>query len=274
MELLEGKTVAENIKSSFIERIEKIKKEKNKVPHLAVLTIKGDEASNVYIKQIEKNCSKYEIDFTLSVSNSEEEFMKNFKRIKDDKSITGIMFGEPLPKRCKELINEIPPEKDVEGVGEKNMGKLFIGESPTIIPCTSRAVVETLDYYNIDLKGKKVAIVGRSSIVGKPLIPQLLKKDATITICHSKTQDLGEELKRSDVIIMAIGKAKFLKKEMIKKGAILIDVGINVIDGKVVGDIDFEDVNKKAKAITPVPGGIGTVTNTLLIDNIIKSMEI
>lgn len=273
MKLLEGKKVADNIKSTFITRIEKLKKEKNKIPHLAVLAIEGDDASNVYIKKIEKNCKMYGIDFTLLISKSEKEFIENFNMIKENKDITGIMFGEPLPQSCKKLINEIPPEKDVEGVSQINMGKLLIGEDASLIPCTSKAVVEVLDYYNIDLKGKKVTIVGRSNIVGKPLIPQLLKRDATVTICHSKTKDLEEELKRSDVIVMAIGRAKFLKKEMIKNGAILIDVGINVAGEKIVGDIDFEDVKDIAGAITPVPGGIGIVTNAILVDNIIKSME-
>lgn len=273
MKLLEGKKVADNIKSTFITRIERLEKEKNKRPHLAVLAIEGDDASNVYIKKIEKNCQMYGIGFTLLISKSEEEFIENFNMIKENKDITGIMFGEPLPQSCKKLMNEILPEKDVEGVSQINMGRLLIGENARLIPCTSKAVVEVLDYYNIDLKGKKVAIVGRSNIVGKPLIPQLLKRDATVTICHSKTKNLEEELKRSDVIVMAIGRANFLKKEMIKNGAILIDVGINVAEGKIVGDIDFEDVKDIAGAITPVPGGIGIVTNAILIDNVIKSME-
>ena len=150
------------------------------------------------------------------------------------------------------------------------MGKLFIGKKDALIPCTSRAVMETLDYYNIDLAGKKVVVVGRSNIVGKPLIPQLLQKNATVTICHSKTENLREHTSTADIIIMAIGKPRFLKKDDIKEGAILIDVGINFENGKIVGDVDFEDIKNKAQACTPVPGGIGTITNAVLIDNIIK----
>ena len=153
------------------------------------------------------------------------------------------------------------------------MGKLFLGNTNINIPCTSKAVIEILDYYKIDLTGKNVVIVGRSNIVGKPLIPQFLNKNATITVCHSKTKNIDEILKNADIIVMAIGKAKFLKKNMIKENAILIDVGINFEDGKMVGDIDFEDVKEKAYAVTPVPGGIGAVTNSLLIDNIIKSVK-
>ena len=270
--LLEGKPVAENIKKDFEEKIENLK-QKNKIPYIAVLGIAGDEASLTYIKRIEKNCTKYGIKFLLKLASSEEEFIKNFNEIKENKEITGIMFQEPLPKKISNLINEIPPEKDIEGVSINNMGKLFLGNTNINIPCTSKAVIEILDYYKIDLTGKNVVIVGRSNIVGKPLIPQFLNKNATVTVCHSKTKKIDEILKNADIIVMAIGKAKFLKKNMIKENAILIDVGINFEDGKMVGDIDFEDVKDKAYAITPVPGGIGVVTNSLLIDNIIKSVK-
>lgn len=267
--LLEGKSVAESIKTSFKSRIERLEKK----PNIAVLGLKGDEASLTYIKKIEKNCEKYEIGFTLKLAEDEEEFIENFNEIKQNDNFTGIMFQQPLPKKLFNLINEIPPEKDIEGISNLNMGRLLVGEKDVNIPCTSKAVIEILDYYNIDLSGKNVTIVGRSNIVGKPLIPQLLNKNATVTICHSKTQNIEEILKKSDAIIMAIGKAKFLKKEMIKENAIIVDVGINFEDGKMVGDVDFLDIENKAYAVTPVPGGVGVVTNCLLIDNIIKSVE-
>lgn len=249
MKQLEGKSVAENITKDFEERINQLSKK----PHLAVLGIGGDSASEVYINRIRKNCGKYGVDFTLKLAKTKEEFIKNFNEIKDNENITGIMFQQPLPSELSELINEIPPEKDVEGVGINNAGKLFLGKKDTLVPCTSRAVIETLDYYNIDLTGKKVVVVGRSNIVGKPLIPQLLAKNATITVCHSRTRNLAEETRNADVVIMAIGRANFLTKEYIKVGAILIDVGINFENGKIVGDIDFEDVKEKASMCTPVP---------------------
>lgn len=267
--LLEGKSVAENIKKNFNKRVGNL----NQKPHIAVLGIEGDSASLTYIKRIEKNCNNYGIEFTLKLASNEEEFKRNFEKIKNDDDVTGIMFQQPLPKEISKLINEIPAEKDVEGVSNLNMGRLFVGEKDVNIPCTSKAVIETLDFYNIDITGKKVTVVGRSNIVGKPLIPQLLNKNATVTICHSKTKNMDEILRNSDVIIMAIGKAKFLKKEMIKENAIILDVGINFENGKMVGDVDFEDVKDKAYAVTPVPGGIGVVTNSLLIDNIINSVE-
>ena len=269
MQILDGKLVAANINKEIEERL---KSQKTK-PNIAILGIKGDEASNTYIKRIEKNCQKFGIGFNLFLAETEEQFKANFEKIKDDEKITGIMFQQPLSKELSNLINEIPSNKDIEGLSNANVGKLFIGEKDAIAPCTSRAVMEALDYYNINLAGKKVVVVGRSNIVGKPLIPQLLQKNATVTICHSKTQNLKEETRNADVVIMAIGKVKFLKKEDIKDGAILIDVGINFVDGKIVGDIDFEDIKEKASMCTPVPGGIGTITNAVLIRNIIESGE-
>lgn len=269
MQILDGKKVAENIKSTFEDRLKNLPIK----PKLAVLGIKGNNASETYVNRIKQNCEKYGIGFNLFLAETEEEFKNNFENVKANESITGVMFQEPLSKELSNLINEIPPEKDVEGVSIKNKGKLFIGLEDAIAPCTSQAVIEVLDYYGIDLEGKNVVVVGRSNIVGKPLALQLLEKNATVTICHSKTKNLSEETRRADVVIMAIGKAKFLKKEDIKKGAVLIDVGINFENGKIVGDIDFEDVNKKAGACSPVPGGIGTVTNAVLIDNIIKVFE-
>ena len=271
--LLEGKSVANNIKKDFKLRIEKLKNEKNIYPYIAVLGIVGDEASLTYVKRIEKNCNEYGIKLLLKLAKNEEEFIANFENVKKNNEITGIMFQQPLSNHLFKLINEIPAKKDIEGIGDINMGKLFLGKKDTNIPCTRRAVIETLDFYNIDLAGKNVTIVGRSNIVGKPLIPQILNKNATVTVCHSKTKNIDEILRKSDVIIMAIGKARFLKKEMIKKDTVIIDVGINFENGKMVGDVDFEDIKEKAYAITPVPGGIGVVTNSLLIDNIIKSCE-
>ena len=266
MQILDGKIVAESINKEIEQKL----KNEDKKPNIAILGLKGDEASDTYIKRIEKNCQKYGIGFNLLLAETEEQFKTNFEKVKSDKSITGIMFQQPLPKELSELIDEIPPNKDIEGVSSYNMGRLFMNKDNGNIPCTSKAVMEVLNYYNIDLTGKKVVLVGRSNIVGKPLIPQLLQKNATVTICHSKTQNLKEETRNADIVIMAIGKARFLKKEDIKDGAILIDVGINFEDGKIVGDIDFEDVKEKASMCTPVPGGIGTITNAVLIRSIIN----
>ncbi len=273
MEVLEGKSVSSKIEENFAKRIELLKENGIK-PYLVVLGISGNDASEVYIKRIEKNCLKNGIKFKLKLAKDEKEFIDNFNKVKKNRNVTGIMFQEPLPGNLSELLNLVPANKDVEGLGILNKGKLFLNHDDALIPCTSKAVIETLDYYNIDVSGKKVVIVGRSEIVGKPLIPQLIKKNATVTICHSKTNNLSSEIKEADIIVMAIGKAKFLKKDSVKKGAVVIDVGINFEDGKLCGDVDYDDVSKVCSAITPVPGGIGVVTNSLLIDNIIKSCEL
>ena len=265
--LLDGKKVSENIKSKFEEKINKLTKQ----PKIAVLTLNPNDSNLAYIKKIEKNCEKYKIGFVLKITKTEQEFITELNKAKESKEITGIMCQQPLPRSLFNEINTIPLEKDIEGITHESLGKVFVGEKNINIPCTSKAVMEVLDYYNIDLTGKNVVVVGRSNIVGKPLIPQLLEKNATVTVCHSKTKNIEINLQMADVIVMAIGKAKFLKKEMIKEGAIVIDVGINFEDGKMCGDADFEDVKDKVYAITPVPGGIGVVTNALLIDNIINS---
>lgn len=265
--LLQGKAVSENIKSRFPDKLKKLEK----MPKIAVLTLNPNKPNLAYIKKIEKNCLKFGIGFELKITTTEEEFIKELNKAKNSKEITGIMCQQPLPKSLFDEINTIPLEKDIEGITHESLGKVFVGEKNINIPCTSKAVIETLDYYNIDLTGKNVVIVGRSNIVGKPLIPQFLEKNATVTVCHSKTKNIESILKMADIIVMAIGKAKFLKKEMVKSGVVIIDVGINFEDGKICGDVDFEGVQEKAYAITPVPGGIGIVTNALLIENIINS---
>ena len=270
--LLEGKTPAEQIKATFDNRVSYLK-QNNIEPQLAVLGLNMKDASNSYVKRIENNCNKYGIGFELLIANSEEEFIDNFNKVKDDLKYTSIMFQEPLPKHLSKLINKVDINRDVEGVSDENFGKLFKGDTNVNIPCTSRSVMEILDFYNINLEGKNVVVVGRSNIVGKPLIPQLLNKNATVTVCHSRTKNMSEILKRADVVIVAVGNINFLQKDMIKDDAIVIDVGTNYVNGKVVGDVDFENVKDKAFAITPVPGGVGIVTNALLIENIIASAE-
>ena len=269
MKELIGKPVAEKISQTFEERIKQLKSN----PNVAILGIDGNDASKAYLNRIKKNCDKNNIGCQIKLAKDEKEFLEFFNSIKNDKNITGIMFAEPLPENLSMLINTIEPQKDIEGMSTLNKGKLFVGDRDGLIPCTSNAVIEILDFYNIDLIGRKVVVIGRSNIVGKPLIPQLLNKDATVTVCHSKTQNIENETQQADIIIMAIGKAEFLKAEHIKEGAIIIDVGINFKDGKMVGDVDFESIKEKAFACTPVPGGIGVVTNMVLIDNIIKSCE-
>lgn len=270
--LLEGKTPAEQIKSTFKDRIDFLKRNGIE-PKLAVLALNMNEASGSYVKRIENNCQKYCIGFELFNANTEKEFVENFHKVKENQAFTSIMFQEPLPKQLSKLINEVGSNRDVEGISDENFGRLFKGDTNVNIPCTSRSVIEILNFYKIDLEGKNVAVIGRSNIVGKPLIPQLLNKNATVTVCHSRTKNIPEILKKSDVVIVAVGNSNFLQEDMIKNDSVVIDVGTNYVNGKLVGDVDFEKVKEKAFAITPVPGGVGIVTNALLIENIISSAE-
>ena len=270
--LLEGKTPAEQIKSTFKDRIDFLKRNGIE-PKLAVLALNMNEASGSYVKRIENNCQKYCIGFELFNANTEKEFVEIFHKVKENQAFTSIMFQEPLPKQLSKLINEVGSNRDVEGISDENFGRLFKGDTNVNIPCTSRSVIEILNFYKIDLEGKNVAVIGRSNIVGKPLIPQLLNKNATVTVCHSRTKNIPEILKKSDVVIVAVGNSNFLQEDMIKNDSVVIDVGTNYVNGKLVGDVDFEKVKEKAFAITPVPGGVGIVTNALLIENIISSAE-
>lgn len=205
-----------------------------------------------------------------------EEFKKEFEKINHNKEIDGILLLRPLPKHIKEeeIATMISPEKDVDGISPMNMAKVFSGDHTGFAPCTPQAVIEMLHHANISLVGKKVAIVGRSLVVGKPLAMLLVKEHATVTICHTKTEEIEKECKQADIIIAAAGKAKMLTSEYVKDGAIVIDVGINVDENnKLCGDVDFENVQDVVSVITPVPGGVGTVTTSVLAKNVIQAAK-
>lgn len=274
MTLLEGKQVVAKKEEELLNISKEYYEKYNKVPCLAILSNNNDEASGMYVKRIEKNCSKFGINVRSYISNTDDDFINNFEKVNNDEMVTGIMFQEPLSKKLKTLVEKIDYRKDVEGITTKNLGKLFLNKEEKIVPCTAKAVVDILDYYGIVVEGKKVVILGRSNIVGKPLALELIAKNGTVTLCHSKTSNVGNETKNADIVIVAIGKANYLKAENIKVGAIIIDVGINVVDGKICGDVDFESVKSRAAAITPVPGGVGVVTNYCLIENIYKTFKL
>lgn len=274
MTLLDGKQVVQKKEEELLSISKECFSKYNKMPCLAILSNNKDDASQMYIKRIEKNCSKFGINVRTYISNNDEDFIKNFESVNSDDTVTGIMFQEPLSSKLKKLVEKIDYKKDVEGITTKNLGKLFLNKEDKIIPCTAKAVVDILEYYGIVIEGKKIVILGRSNIVGKPLALELISKNGTVTICHSKTSNVGNETKEADIVVVAIGKPNYLKAENIKVGAIIIDVGINVIDGKIVGDVDFESVKSRATAITPVPGGVGVVTNYCLIENIFKTFKI
>lgn len=273
--ILDGKKVSNQI---YTELKNKIDNEKIKAK-LAVIHIGDDEPSKIYIRNKNKVCKQLGIDFVeykFESSITENELISLITKLNKDSSISGILLQNPLPSTidAKNVFNIINPKKDVDGFNPINIGKLVIGD-PLFIPCTPNGIIKLLEYYNINIEGKKVVILGRSNIVGKPLVQCLLNKNATITICHSKTQNLKSETKQADILISAVGKPKFIKQDWIKKDTIIIDVGINRdSNGEICGDIDFDNVKEKASYITPVPGGIGPMTIAMLMQNTIIAATI
>ena len=235
-------------------------------------------ASKVYVRNKSKACNEVGIEYKeylLSEEITQEQLVKLIMDLNQDKEINGILLQSPLPMHLdiNQAFKTISYVKDVDGFTPSSVGKLCIGED-TFISCTPYGVMKMFEEYNIDLTGKEVVILGRSNIVGKPLIQCCLQKNATVTVCHSKTKNIEEHTKRADIVISAIGQSKFLKADMVKDGAIVIDVGINRgEDGKLTGDVDFENVEKKASYITPVPGGVGPMTIAMLMNNVLKAAK-
>lgn len=248
-------------------------------PVLVIVRVGKREDDIAYEKSILKNCEK--VNITGQVHECDENIdMESFTRLiqelNQDKYVHGILIFRPLPKHLDENVIKhiIDPNKDVDCMNPLNLARIFEGDLNGYMPCTPAAVMEIIKHFNIDVKGKKVAVLGRSMVVGKPLAMMMLKEDATVTICHSKTENLKEVVSNADIVAAAIGKAKFINDDYIKKDAVVIDVGINVDDnGKLCGDVDFEAVKDKASLITPVPGGVGSVTTAVLLKNVIKGAK-
>ena len=242
------------------------------VPALAVIIVGDDPASKVYVGNKKKACEMTgmrSVEYALPAETTEEELLELIGKLNNDKEINGILCQLPVPKHINEdkIIDAIAPEKDVDGFSAVNVGKIWLGKYE-ISPCTPMGVIELLDYYDIPLEGKNCVIVGRSNIVGKPMAALLLERNATVTVCHSRTKDLASFTKNADVIVAAVGRANFITADMVKEGAVVIDVGINRLEtGKLCGDVDFENVKEKASYITPVPGGCGPMTIAVLMKN-------
>lgn len=275
--IIDGKQLAKKIRENLKLECEELK-EQGINPKLAVIMVGDNPASKVYVRNKSRACNEVGIEYQeylLPENATQKELLELIKKLNQDKEINGILLQSPLPQHLNinEAFKTITYSKDVDGFTPASVGKLCIGED-TFISCTPYGVIKMFEEYNIDLKGKNVVILGRSNIVGKPLIQCCLQKDATVTVCHSKTKNLSEYTKKADVIIAAIGKAKFLTENMVKDGVVIIDVGINrQDDGKLVGDVDFENVSKKASYITPVPGGVGPMTIAMLMNNVIKAAK-
>jgi methylenetetrahydrofolate dehydrogenase (NADP+)/methenyltetrahydrofolate cyclohydrolase len=273
MKKLDGKQIAAEIKENLTAEVQKLKKETGKAPHLIVLQYGDDRASKAYAQRIEKNCKNIGIKFEYQqFIEQPDKFKAQIKDANENDQITSIMVQQPLPEELKNSLEMINPKKDVEGITSASLGKLFVGLK-TLNPATAEACMEILDYYDIPIKGQRAVVVGRSNIVGKPVSILLQQKHATVTMCHSRTRDLKWELKNADIVIAAVGRAKMIKGEMLTQNSVIIDVGTNFVDGKLLGDVDFDSAADKVKMITPVPGGVGTVTNQVLMRNIVKSFK-
>lgn len=277
MNLLNGKVLSDRIKddlSSMIINLRDIDAIGNIT--LAVIQVGNDAASSVYVKNKSKACEYVGIDsivYNADEDVTEEEVIELIEMLNDSDEITGILLQLPLPDHlnAKKLLSYIDPMKDVDGFHAYNIGNLVIGND-SLIPCTPFGIMEILREYDVDIAGKECVVVGRSNIVGKPMAAMLLASDGTVTICHSKTENLKEVCKRADILVCAIGKPKFFNEEYVKNGAVVIDVGIHRMDdGKLCGDVDFDAVKDIVSAITPVPNGVGSMTVAMLLDNCVKA---
>ncbi len=245
-------------------------------PVLAVVTVGDDDASKVYVNNKKKACEFVGISmmhFNYDENSEETEIINKIKELNEDKTVNGIILQLPIPKKfnARKILNTIDPNKDVDGLTDISMGRLMSGNS-SLIPCTPKGILEIFDYYKIDLDGKTVVIVGRSDLVGKPLILECLKRNATVIACHSHTKNLEEYTKKADVLIVAVGKKHLIDKDMVKEGSVIIDVGITREDGKIYGDVN-PNVEEKCSYVTPVPGGVGPMTVSMLLKNTVTAYK-
>ena len=274
--ILSGKTVAIDIKRQIKSYTEELKASGKSLKISSILV--GDDGGSVYYQNFqEKLANNLGIDFEkikLDESISEENLKLKIEELNKDDSVNGIMLLLPLPKHIDERVvtNLIDADKDLDCLSEVSVGRFYKGEK-CFMPCTPNSVITLLKAYNIEIEGKEVVIIGRSNIVGKPLFQMFLNENATVTVCHSRTKNLKEVCKRADILVVAIGRANFIDSSYVREGAVVIDVGTSEVNGKITGDVNFDDVYEKASLITPVPGGVGSLTTTLLLKNVCKELD-
>lgn len=269
--ILDGKKISAKILDELGEKISKL----NRKPGLAVILVGCDSASELYVGMKEKAAIKLGINslvIKFPEDLDEKTLLAKIDELNNDKNIDGILVQLPLPSQIDEktVIQSISPKKDVDGFTPENIGRISIGSVPYAYPCTPKGILRLLDEYKIEIEGKHAVVVGRSNIVGKPVAQMLLNRNATVTICHSRTKNLSDIIKTADIVVSAVGKNKTIRKEMIKSGAVIIDVGTSKINGKLCGDVDFQNVFDSASFITPVPGGVGPMTIACLMENVFE----
>lgn len=274
--IIDGKIISASVKERVKAEVSALM-EKGITVGLAVIIVGEDPASKVYVSNKKKACENLGIiseEYALPETTTNEELLALIEELNNKPSINGILCQLPLPRHLDEklIINSIDPEKDVDAFHPFNVGKIMIGDF-YFLPCTPAGVMEMLKYENIEVEGKNCVVIGRSNIVGKPMNMLLLHQNGTVTVCHSKTKNLKEICRNADILVAAVGRPKFVTEDMVKKGAVVIDVGINRVDGKLCGDVDFENVKNKVSAITPVPGGVGPMTIAMLMQNTLTAAK-
>ena len=277
MVLIDGKKVSAEVRGCLAKEVKELKEKTGRVPGLATVLVGDDPAAAVYVRNKNKICRELgfkSFEQKLSLDTSEAKLLELIKELNSNNDIHGILVQLPLPNQIdsEKILQAIDPNKDVDGFHPVNVGKLVVGNA-LLTPCTPTGIIKLLDHYEIDISGKHAVVLGRSNIVGKPVSMLLLQRNATITICHSRTKNLDKITRSADILVAAIGRANFVTENMVSKGTIVIDVGINRVDGKLTGDINFETVSKKASYITPVPGGVGPMTIALLMENTLKAFK-
>ncbi len=275
--IVSGKDLANKMRAELKEKVNEFIKEKNVVPHLVVILVGDNPASVSYVTGKQKGCEQTNMKSTLiklPVEVTETELIEVVEKLNNDADVHGILVQLPLPAHINEskIINTISVAKDVDGFSPVNVGKMMLNEE-CFLPCTPAGIIKLIKETNIDISGKHAVVIGRSNIVGKPVSQLLLKENATVTICHSKTKDLKSITRQADILVAAIGKAKFVTADMIKPGAVVIDVGVNRVNDKLCGDVDFEGALEVASHITPVPGGVGPMTITMLLENTLEACK-
>jgi len=277
-QIIDGKKISESIQAEIAKEVSQLKKERGITPGLAAILAGENEASKIYVRNKETACKKagmFAEQHTLPVTVTEEELLHLIYTLNHDPNIHSILVQLPLPKQIEEqkILEALLPEKDVDGFHPINMGNLLIGR-PTVAPCTPMGIIKILEAIDCKIEGKDAVVLGRSNIVGKPTALLLMQRHATVTICHTRTQNLPEKVRRADIVIAAMGHAQTVKGDWIKKGAVVIDVGINRLpDGKLTGDVEFEEAKKNASFITPVPGGVGPMTIAMLLWNTLQAAK-
>jgi len=278
MTIIDGKALSEKILIEIEQEHSELEKKVGRKAGLAVIIVGENPASQIYVRNKIRACERvgfHSETIRLDENISEESLLLEIEKLNNDSNIDGILVQLPIPRHIDGLkvINAISAEKDVDGFHTTNIGKMMIGDETGFLPCTPAGGIQMFEEYNIDLEGKDVLVIGQSNIVGKPMTLLLIKKRATVQVCNSKTKNLSEKLQKADVVVAAAGSPKLVKTTDVKEGVVVIDVGINRVDGKLCGDVDFEEVSKKASFITPVPGGVGPMTIAMLIKNTFKSYK-